>query len=292
VQRFSQISDIKEGDGIMSDSKQSEELYRVVVKENTHLADSKDTPGANRATLLSNTNNQIVGQAELVRVDESEYISSNEYYDDSEPIELTDEQKQVAAMIGEILAAAVVWVSTEVIAPRVKHWWQTTALPSIKAIVDGTSKKKTVKLQTKASQLNVVKKTATVVDISNVFSQELDDAYKKYTIDMTSEDAQRELLEIFVLYAMLVSKIKKFSSASIHDAKSMNEVIKGEAIIAKLTEPLFIETINSIFESNEKLLEEKSKVFLSLIGRELMVSGRYIPIEVDSFKKALAFKTA
>ena len=63
----------------MSNAKSNGDLYRVVKKEGTHLAESKDTPGAVRGTLLSNSNRQLAGQAEFVKIDESELEYSPDY---------------------------------------------------------------------------------------------------------------------------------------------------------------------------------------------------------------------
>ena len=55
----------------MSGLKQNGDLYRVVKKQGTHLVESKDMPDAFRGTLLFNSNRQLAGQAEFIKVEES-----------------------------------------------------------------------------------------------------------------------------------------------------------------------------------------------------------------------------
>lgn len=63
----------------MSERKESEDLFRVVHKEGTHLASSNDTNGAFRGNLLDDVTNKPVGNAEKVKVDMSEYDSGASY---------------------------------------------------------------------------------------------------------------------------------------------------------------------------------------------------------------------
>ena len=51
--------------------------------------------------------------------------------------------------------------------------------------------------------------------VLEMVTQEFDEAYEKYVHDMTSEEAQRELMDIFILSVMLAAKIRKLSNARI-----------------------------------------------------------------------------
>ena len=87
----------------MSKHRQSGDLYRPIYKEGTHLAPSKDTEGAVRGSLLDNKTNQIAGQAEWVKVDESEF-EYDEPYDYQEPRmekELSPEAQELAQLLGD-----------------------------------------------------------------------------------------------------------------------------------------------------------------------------------------------
>ena len=279
----------------MSNAKSNGDLYRVVKKDGTHLAESKDTPGAVRGTLLSNSNRQLAGQAEFVKVDESELEYSPAYdynYQETHAeVELTEEQKEMAAAFGTAIAEVTIWALSEVIAPRVKAWWQEKAVPSLKRTWQGLSDKKTpqegkVKPQLRAGQILEAK-----MAVPNLFTQELDEAYEKYSNDMTSEEAQKELLDIFMLSAIVAAKMRKLANAHIKDIGDVSgSYIEGKAVVERLCTPQFVNSINSILERNPRLLEESAVPLAGIIGRSLIVNGAFVPIERDAFREALILR--
>lgn len=278
----------------MSNSKSNGDLYRVVKKEGTHLAKSKDTQGAVRGALLSDSNRQLAGQAEFVKIDESEleysptYDYDYNYQEARVEVELTEEQKEMATALGTAIAEITIWTLSEVIAPRVKTWWQEKAAPNLKRTWQGLSDKKTpqkgkVKPQLRATQVLKAKKS-----VPNLFTQELDEAYEKYTHDMTSEEAQKELLDIFVLSAIVAAKMRKLVNAHIKDkGNASGSYIEGKRVVERLCTPQFVDSINLILEGNPRLLEETSVPLAGIIGRSLIVNGEFVPIERDAFREAL-----
>ena len=81
-----------------------------------------------------------------------------------------------------------------------------------------------------------------------MFSHGLEEAYEKYMNDMTSEEAQRELLDIFILSALLTTKIRKLSNARIINGDAPEEYLEGQKILERLTAPEYIGSINQILE--------------------------------------------
>ncbi len=59
--------------------KMLEGAYKVIVKDGMHLASSKATEGAFRGSLLSNLNNQVSGQAELLMINPIELTRVPQY---------------------------------------------------------------------------------------------------------------------------------------------------------------------------------------------------------------------
>lgn len=284
----------KEAKIIMSQRKESEDLYRVVHKEGTHLASSNDTKGAFRGNLLDNDTNKPVGNAEWVKVDKSEYDSgaSNKYQESRSEVELSEEQKEMAAFIGEVIAAGTVWVLSEVVAPRVKFWWQDRATPSLKKMWYGITDKKKTKQTKKDMNSHQNGKTEIAASrgiVLGIFPEELDEAYEKYVNDMTSEEAQRELLDIFILSAILCAKIRKLSNSRIRKNGDIpGAYLEGKEVVEKLSTPEFLDSVNRILENNPSLLEEKSASLTEILGRNLIINGQYVPIENNKFKEALA----
>ncbi|WML33413.1 hypothetical protein [Clostridium sp. OS1-26] len=274
----------------MGQRRQSGDLYRPVYKEGTHLAPSKDTEGAVRGSLLDNETNQIAGQAEWVKVDESEY-GYDEHYDYQEPRrekELSPEAQELAQLVGEAIAAGTIWVLSEVVAPRVKFWWQEKAAPAIREKWDDVKSKKKFKKTRKVRPVQSSEIAATSKTVSGMVSQELDEAYEKYAHDMTSEEAQRELMDIFILSVMLTAKIRKLSNARIiKNGGAHGEYIEGQEIIQKLSAPEYVASINQILENNPLLLEEKSATLSEILGRSIVLNGQYVPIESTQIREKL-----
>ena len=276
--------------------KQSGDLYRVVHKEGTHLASSKATEGAFRGALLDDRD-RLAGQAEFVKVDEDseyEYNEPYEYKETHEDVELSDEAKEIAQFLGKAAAAAIIALVTAA-TPHLKHWWKDIAAPNLKKNWHGITGKKKAKQSKKDknnSQIHTTEIATTSGTVPGMLSKELDDAYEKYKINISSAEAQKELIDIAILSAILAAKIRKLSNVCIRESGGMPEdYLEWQQVIEKLTAQKVTESINLILENNISLLDEKSSMSLSdILGRSLISNGLYVPIENDRFKEALTLK--
>lgn len=274
----------------MSHPKQGSDLYRPIIKEGTHLAPSKKTPGAFRGAQLSDANNQIDGQTEWVKVKEDDYdygYPPYDYENEPEPAELTEEQREMAAMMGEAAAAAIIALAATA-APHIKNWWQEKVAPSIKKTWQGISGKKNAKGLSKKHTTCDTEILSVRSSVSGLFTQEIDEAYEKFVNNMTSEEAQRELLDIFILSAVVAAKIRKLSNARIVNYGNPQEYIEGKEVIEKLSAPKFVDSINRILQINPNLLEEKSPALSMIVGRSLIVDGEYLPIENKALRETFS----
>lgn len=114
-------------------------------------------------------------------------------------------------------------------------------------------------------------KAATALD-------EIDAAYENYSINMTSEEAQKEFMDAFILRLLSEKKLWKIAHANIVD--SAENITDGRAMIDKLSRPLMLENINTILDNNPTLLKTWQTIALEdILGRELIVDSCYIPIE-------------
>lgn len=273
----------------MSKRKQSGDLYKLISKEGTHLASSNDTKGASRGILFDDNTNKLVGHAEWVKVDESEYESDylNEY---QQKAELSPEEQKSAQLVADVIAAGTVYVLTKYVAPRVERWWQNTAVPTMKEkwkILTDKRKDKPAPKDKKRSKLHSNEIITANESVPRIFSNRLEEAYEKYMNDMTSEEAQRELLDIFILSALLTTKIRKLSNARIINGDVPGEYLEGQKILERLTAPEYIGSINQILEKNPQLMEEKTAVLSEILRRDLVLNGQYLPIEIGKFKEAM-----
>lgn len=271
----------------MNQRKQSGGLYRVKHKEGAHLASSHDTDEAFRGLYFDDETNKLVGHAELEKVDESEYgwDYSYDYPLDQQEAELSPEMQELAQFIGVALAEFTSYAVKEYLAPPVKRWLQNTAIPTMKeklGILTDNTKDKLSPKGKKKSKLHTNEIITANESVQGMVSLGLEEAYEKYMNDMTSEEAQRELLDIFILSALLTSKIRNLSNARIlKNEGTPGEYLEGQKILERLTTPEYIGCINQILENNPQLLEEKTADLSGILGRSLVLNGQYVPIETE-----------
>ena len=205
----------------------------------------------------------------------TEYIEVEIY----EKIDLTPEQQESAQILGTVLAVGITLLATEFFAPNVAKWWKKSAAPILKDkwnVIIG--KKQSEKKGAKSKATIKKSEMETSAFISNVFYQELDVAYENYSTDMTNEEVQRELLDIFILSAIIYAKVKRLSNAN---------VVYDQIMISQLTTPKYISGINRILQSNPTLLKEKSALLSEILGKSLILNGIFVPIKNKQLKERL-----
>lgn len=137
----------------------------------------------------------------------------------------------------------------------------------------------------------VKKSTSVVASRANtiIMPDEFDAAYEQYSANMTSEEAQKELLDAFILYVLAVKKLNKVACAKVTD--STENITDGRTMIDKISAPVVIEKINGILEHNSGLLEEWQIMALSdILGRTLTKEAKFIPIDGDKLQQGLLYQ--
>ena len=136
------------------------------------------------------------------------------------------------------------------------------------------------------AQKPIEKKSTTSVIIPDEFTR----AFEQYSVNMTSEEAQKELLDAFILYVISAKKVWKVAHANITD--SNGKQINGNDMLDALSSSSIIDSINSIIAHNPALLEEwQSMALEGVLGHDIITEGRYVPIEISDLRKALTDKT-
>ena len=126
--------------------------------------------------------------------------------------------------------------------------------------------------------------TASVSDSTAVKTQQpvvlpadFDGAYQNYTIDMTSEEAQKKLFEAFVFQYLCMKNLNELAHARIVDVAG--NVVEGREVVAKLSNPKVVQSINQLLACNPSLLNEwQAKALSDALGRELIRDEHFIPI--------------
>ena len=126
----------------------------------------------------------------------------------------------------------------------------------------------------------------TTAIVNNDEIDPIDVACQNYIVNMTSEEAQKELLDAFILRLLSERKLWKLSHAKVTD--SDGNITDIQAMIEKLTAPKLLDNINNILSNNIALLEAWQMAALKdILERELIQNGDFIPIESESLKKNL-----
>lgn len=119
-----------------------------------------------------------------------------------------------------------------------------------------------------------------------ILPSEFDFAYEQYSTNITSEEAQKELLDAFILYVLAIKKINKVAHANI--INSAGSITDGKSVIDKISASVVIEKINAILTHNSNLLEEWQALALSsILGRTLIEEEKFIPINRDELQQSL-----
>lgn len=156
------------------------------------------------------------------------------------------------------------------------------------------AKAQTSKAMTKEEQILRGQEKKKVENISAIQMQtttavmpdEFDTAWNQYAENMTSEEAQKELLDAFILYVLAARKLNRVAHANV--LNSEGKITRGRTMIEKVSAPEVIGKINSILENNPGLLEEwQSVALLGIIGRDVINEKMYVPIMASEFKKHL-----
>lgn len=270
----------------MSQRKKSGEvLYRVIHDPGVHIASSNKTKGRFRSNLLDDNTNRPDGFAELEPVANSE----NQHKGELSPL------AQVGVHLLETLVATIaVPFLKEIVYPHINQLWLNNFKPTIKKKWNNLTDKRKDKLSPKARNKSEAH-TNEIVTVNEtereMFTHELEESYEKYMYDMTSEEAQRELLDIFIHSALLIKKIRKLSNARILiNEGASGEYLEGQKILEWLTTPEYIGSINHILENNPQLLDEKTEDLSSLLERNLVLNGQYVPIEIGMFKETMTWE--
>lgn len=267
----------------MAQKKLSEKTYKILETEGAHTVDSKETRGATRALEFEDDTNILLGPVELVEVKKQVPIT----YEEFSPL------GQLVIDMADIIVTRAADYLTEKAISSFDNW-----LRNRKKQNKRVEKKKSESIltrKTKAQQILESKHiqqtgiTSSYIKANQTPFVEFDNAYKEYRIYMTSEEVQKELIDIFMLSVIRAKKIWKVSHANVIDVHTVSEeFLEGQVLIEKLCNQDVVDSINDLLGKKPDLLEEWELIALSdIIGRNLFEDGQYVPIESGKLGNAL-----
>lgn len=251
-----------------------EDLYRLIPEEGKHLAESRDTEGAYRGVYLDDVTNKPSGAGEFIKVDPDELEDT-----DNDSISDNKESSDAAGIAALITLGIGIGVGIAKAYPSVKEWVKETALPSVKGFWNKLFGKEESPISAK-SEVRLSESTTDETAIS------IDVAFNEYRENMTSEDAQRELLEAFILYLVSMKKVHRVANANVVDSEG--EITEGKMYIEALSNKGMIESINEILLHNPMILDQKQEAVLSdILGYNVTNQKDYIPITAEALSTRL-----
>ncbi len=244
-----------------------EPVYRPIIPEGTHLADSGKVPGAKLGAALDNTTNQVSGQADWVPV----------------------RQSPVANAIGYALLVAAGVVATVVVqksAPVVQSWFQTTALPSAKAALRRITGTKGIDGQIDAvDAVDAVDATEPIQLSPAGFSKEIETALEGARRPMSSAEVKRRLLRIMLAAAIIAEEFRALDGVEIRDDEDLRELRRA---MGKLTTQEVADLVNQIRVEDDGLLDAESEAaFVAAFVGDSKDRGDYLPIDQQRLSEAL-----
>lgn len=244
-----------------------DDLYRLIPEEGKHLANSNDTEGAYRGVYLDDETNKPSGAGEFVKVNPEDLVDSSE----TNPVENeppSGDAAAIAAILGIGIAIGVVIAKAF---PYVKQWATETAIPKAKTLWNKLLNKPEQLAQDSSIEFPIVNDTTEHSELS------IDVAFNNYRENMSSEEAQKELLDAFLLYLISAKKLMRVANANI--VEPTGTITDGKSVIATITSDSMIESINSIIKCNPELLDEShAKALSEILGHKVFVEAEYVPI--------------
>ena len=265
------------------------EYYRLIPKTGSHLANSKNTEGAVRGIFLGDETEKVSGSAEFMPVS-TDYLKqrfgSCEFQEEKG---LSPETRECLEIIADGLTNLVIWGCEEYIFPAAGRFWKQSVKPAVGRKVSSAKEWFTVLMnpeEPKLAQIMAAQRTETAskTDTSVLM---LEQSYERYTTDMTSEEAKRELIEVFFLSVELASRIKRLRYARIIDGENPGQYISGEQLVERLTSPEYIRCVNRILASDPETWREQMTAFGDITGQEKIQIGKFVPVNPDVLRNNL-----
>lgn len=279
----------------------AKKVFEVEYDDDLHMADAADDPGYKRAMLFDDQG-ALKGQAKMREISEDELFDQNEDQDSSSP----ESDNLLAGAIGIAIGAAAVFL-----APRALHWvksklssdtepspdeeepveYEVSCLENSERIAREESDNTRTSIP--AYRLTASESAMQLARISQhvdpkTIQADINTAYKSYRENISSEEAQKTLVEIVVLATLLSERIKRLSNANIIDDEINGGYLGWRKAVKQLTSRKLIGGVNQILKDDIRLLNADEIVYFEgVLGRRLYKNGRFVPIKAKELRRQL-----
>lgn len=204
--------------------------------------------------------------------------------------------QELAEALGVLIGEALFVLgerAIEAAKPHVESWWNETAFPGIKQTwCTITGRGWSIESVSTESDSQASSNEISVMDAvspDKVFD-EVDEQFEEYSVNMTSEEAQRHVISATWYAIRLAAELRQLSNVCIKENGELpKNAYEWQRSFERLATHNIADSINSILESNESLLSSSEVVSLSdLLGVKLISDGEYVPITDATLGKALS----
>lgn len=240
-------------------------VYRAIIPEGTHLAQSNNTEGAFRGAVLDDETNQVCGQAELVEVDR----------DEDEEIEASAGSPGSVA-IPKLFATAAFSVAatlaTVIVKPVLEKRWHEKWFPSLKARLHSLRRSKDTK------RLELILHSSEFQQMTPAeMSIEIFRAVDEPQSVMTSKEAQARYIAMILGLGIAAEQYRKLKYAKISDAHKQQELQDAFNYIANES---VVNLANRVFEANNGLAQEAATWLHAFLEDNGSDGDSLIPLEI------------
>lgn len=244
-------------------------VFRVLIKEGTHLASSTTEAGLNVGAVLNNVTNTPDGLAILERIDIEELVESK-----------GDGNPDPKLLIGVAIGAAVVLAGTAVYHNRskIKTWWNDKLVPVV-------AKRFGMTRSAPADSVDASAEVAPTEISVEAFSSEVRQAVDEAIPDMSSTEARTRLVTALLAAAVAAEELRILQRHRIIDDNDVREL---RAAMQQLTRDEVVDRVNQALTSGEVTLDERSAETLVALFRGGSASAEaFVPINIAQVARAL-----
>lgn len=271
-----------------------EKLYRPILKDGDHLVKSKENEGRVRG-ISQDVNNKTTDIIEWEEV-EIENQTCN-YEDESQHIELTPEQQQIAEMIGTAIAAGIIYGAGKFNEHIIQPWWHNSVQPwvnrkmsDVKQIFFGKTKVSKIVEEKMSNQTSMLVDVETNAQIDIM----IDQAFDSIKFDMSTEEAKKHIINLIYHILGIAYEIKILSNSRIADQfedESMR--LENQVKVEKFLAEKVANNINHLLSDESLQIDvSSSKQLSSLLGGGIRINQDYIPVETEKIRLAIdGYKT-
>ena len=269
-----------------------EKYYKPVLKPGKHLLDSKDHSDRKRGLARDKNNkNQDIVEWEEYDIEDLQNTSYDSYSYEMNEIQLSEEQEELAQMIGEALGAAIVAggivLVREVIAPwfRRIEWPWTKKKKGVDRSSADTNEKRNVPVY---EMIKNKRKKSTDLQSSDI-TTEIDQAFEKIHFDMDEEEAREHMMRLVYHMLGVVNEIRIISNARIQKSGESEQICAEHQ---KEMENLLAEKValklDQLLSNDDLYLDlNTSRDLFQLTGGGVHLNGEYVPVQTGRILEAM-----